>query len=78
MSSTTKSLAGHTSVYMFGEILRRSVSLIMLPIYTRYLTPADYGVIELLTMLIDIATIVFGARIPRPSSVLLHGNDSGT
>ena len=65
MSSTTKSLAGHTSIYMFGEILRRSVSLIMLPIYTRYLTPADYGVIELLTMLIDIATIVFGARVAQ-------------
>ena len=65
MISTTKSLAGHTSIYMFGEILRKSVSLIMLPIYTRYLTPEDYGVIELLTMLIDISTIIFGARAAR-------------
>jgi len=65
MGSTTKSLAGHTSIYMLGEILRKSVSLIMLPIYTRYLTPEDYGVIELLTMLIDISTIIFGARAAR-------------
>ena len=50
---------------MLGEILRKSVSLIMLPIYTRYLTPEDYGVIELLTMLIDISTIIFGARAAR-------------
>ena len=50
---------------MLGEILRKSVSLIMLPIYTRYLTPSDYGVIELLTMLIDMATIIFGARVAQ-------------
>ena len=35
----------------------------MLPIYTRYLTPEDYGTIELLAMLIDVATIIFGARM---------------
>ena len=65
MSSMKKTLAGHTSIYMFGEILRKSVSLIMLPIYTRFLTPKDYGVIELLTMLIDISAIIFGARAAR-------------
>jgi O-antigen/teichoic acid export membrane protein len=65
MSSTRRKLTGHTSIYMFGEILRNSVSVIMLPIYTRYLTPADYGVIELLTMLIDMASIIFGARVAQ-------------
>ena len=48
---------------MLGDILRRVVSLIMLPIYTRYLTPADYGVVELLSMLLDFASIIFGARV---------------
>lgn len=48
---------------MLGDILRRSVSLIMLPIYTRYLTPEDYGVVELLSMLIDFVSLVFGARV---------------
>ena len=62
MNGGTKTIAGHTGIYMFAEILRRSVSLVMLPIYTRYLTPKDYGVIELLTMTIDVATIIFGAR----------------
>ena len=47
---------------MFAEILRNSVSLIMLPIYTRFLTPEDYGSVELLSMIIDFATIIFGAR----------------
>jgi len=62
MSSTNK-LVSHTSIYMLGDMLRYSVSLVMLPIYTRYLTPADYGVVELLSMLIDFSTIIFGARV---------------
>ena len=56
-------MIGHASIYMLGDVLRRSVSLIMLPIYTRYLTPEDYGVIELLSMLIDFASIIFGAQV---------------
>jgi O-antigen/teichoic acid export membrane protein len=47
---------------MLGDMFRYSVSLVMLPIYTRYLTPADYGTVELLTMVIDFAAILFGAR----------------
>jgi len=62
MDSSNKKIVSHTSVYMLGDVLRYSVSLIMLPIYTRYLTPSDYGTVELLTMLIDFAAIIFGAR----------------
>ena len=51
-----------TKVYVFAKILRNSVSLVMLPIYTRFLTPADYGAVELLSMIVDFAMIIFGAR----------------
>lgn len=63
MSTPSNKAISHTSIYMFGDMLRYSTSLIMLPIYTRYLTPEDYGVVELLTMLIDFAAIIFGARV---------------
>jgi O-antigen/teichoic acid export membrane protein len=63
MSTSNNKVVSHTSIYMFGDMLRYSTSLIMLPIYTRYLTPEDYGVVELLTMLIDFAAIIFGARV---------------
>lgn len=59
----SKRIVSHASIYLFGDILRYSVSLIMLPIYTRYLTPEDYGTVELLSMLIDFAAILFGARV---------------
>ena len=63
--SNSKKLISHTSIYMLGDILRRAVSLIMLPIYTRYLTTEDYGIVELLSMLIDFASIIFGARVAQ-------------
>lgn len=63
MANSKNIIYTHTGVYFLGDILRRSVSLIMLPIYTRYLTPGDYGTVELLSMLIDFASIIFGARM---------------
>ncbi len=61
--SNSKKLISHTSIYMAGDVLRRTVSIIMLPIYTKYLTTEDYGTVELLSMLIDFASIIFGARV---------------
>jgi len=41
-------LIKHSLVYGIGNIIQRFLSIILLPIYTRYLTPADYGIISLL------------------------------
>jgi O-antigen/teichoic acid export membrane protein len=46
-----------------ATILSKAVSFLMLPLYTRYLTPADYGVIELIELSLDIFSIVAGARL---------------
>ena len=73
MSSGNK-LVSHTSIYMLGDVLRYSVSLVMLPIYTRYLTPADYGVVELLTMLMRLRSHhLWRSGWPVRISLLLHG-----
>ena len=53
----------HTLVYGAGMMLTRAVSFIMLPVYTRFLTPADYGVMELIGMTLDIISIVAGAKL---------------
>jgi len=50
-------------VYGAGMILTRAVSFVMLPVYTRFLTPADYGVMELIGMTLDIISIVAGAKL---------------
>lgn len=52
-----------SAVYGFGTVLANAAGIIMLPIYTRYLTPSDYGLLEYLQMIIDVVSIIFGARI---------------
>lgn len=56
------SAAKHISLYGIGTISRQIAGFIMLPIYTRYLTPADYGVIALLTLSLAIIEVFLGAR----------------
>jgi len=53
----------HTGIYTIGMVMRNAVGIVMLPIYTRYLTPEDYGVIELLTMVTDFVGIILCNRI---------------
>lgn len=49
-----------TIVYGLGLIVMKSVSLVMLPFMTRYLTPGEYGELEILTAMVDIGTLVVG------------------
>jgi len=55
----------HSAIYGIGELLRQLTGFVMLPIYTRYLTPSDYGVVELLTMTIAFVSIFIGLRISQ-------------
>lgn len=45
--------------YTLASVIARVASLLLLPVYTRYLTPADYGVMELLGLAVDVAAILF-------------------
>ena len=56
-------LLGHASIYALGNISRQLVGFLMLPVYTRYLTPADYGVIGLMLFAISLIELGFGARL---------------
>jgi O-antigen/teichoic acid export membrane protein len=54
-----KRLAQHSAIYGVGGLVSRFVALLLLPLYTRYLTPADYGAVETLVALAAIlATIL--------------------
>lgn len=61
--SAVSATISHSGIYAVGIVIRFMTSFVMLPIYTRYLTPADYGILELLTATLDLAAIIFGMRI---------------
>jgi O-antigen/teichoic acid export membrane protein len=52
-------LAGKSVVYGLGTVLLRSVGLLVLPLYTHYLTPEDYGVVALATTLTAFLTLMY-------------------
>jgi O-antigen/teichoic acid export membrane protein len=52
-----------TVIYGAGVLLSRAFSFLMLPLFTYYLTPADYGVIQLIEMTFDVISIVAGSRL---------------
>ncbi len=56
-------VARHSLIYALGVVVARAVSFLMLPIYTRFLTPADYGVMALVEMTLDFVTIIAGAKL---------------
>ena len=53
----------HSAVYGLGQVLGRLSSFLMLPVYTSYLHPADYGVIALLDFIGGIFGLLVGARM---------------
>src|SRR2546425_562570 len=52
----------HVFIYGSGVLLGKAVAFVMLPIYTRYLTPADYGILQLTDLTIEVISIVAGSR----------------
>ena len=50
MFDKIKQLIGHVLIYGFGNIGNRIVGFLLIPVYSRYLTPADYGVLALVGM----------------------------
>ena len=68
ISKEIKFLLTHSSIYGLGTIVSQLVAFLMLPIYTRYLTPKDYGVLELINITTGIVGIVVTIGIARALS----------
>lgn len=49
-SFSIKGVSKHTIIYGLGPIFQKSLGFLLLPVYTHYLTPADYGILELITI----------------------------
>ena len=63
MKTNIRKLGKDGLIYGLGIAISRAASFVMLPIYTTYLTPADYGAAELLTTTIDVIAMIVGLGI---------------
>ena len=46
----------HSGTYGLGIVLSKAVGFLMIPVYTHFLAPSDYGTLELLDLIVFLAT----------------------
>ena len=63
MSGHLRSLSKQTLIYGGGLLLRRAIGFVMIPVYTRFLSPEDYGLLELLELTGFVAAFFIGFGI---------------
>ena len=56
-------LGKHSLIYGLGGLVSRILAVLLLPLYTRYLSPADYGVVETLIALTTVVGIALSLGI---------------
>jgi O-antigen/teichoic acid export membrane protein len=60
-----RQLLRDSAIYLLPNLLARGIGLILLPVYTRYLSPTDYGVVELLAVLYALLNVVLPLEISQ-------------
>jgi O-antigen/teichoic acid export membrane protein len=68
-------LGRNTAIYGTGQVLLRMVSLLLLPLYTSYLTPADYGISAILGVMTYFLTPIFALGISGALGLVYFGHD---
>ena len=58
LSGQLKRLGKHSAIYGLGGLVSRILAVLLLPLYTHYLSTSDYGQIETLVALVTVLTIV--------------------
>jgi O-antigen/teichoic acid export membrane protein len=73
-----KQLGKDTILYGLGGVLAKSLSLLLLPVYTRLFSPEDYGIIEMLNLLIAfLMTIMISGTNSAQSFYFFKISDEG-
>lgn len=68
-------LTKDTAVYGIGQVLNRSIGFLLLPLFTAYLTPADYGIIALLGVISFLVLPVFGLGLGTSLGIVYYKHD---
>ena len=68
MRTELKGLVGQSFWYSLGGILSRVAAFLLIPLYTRYLSTADYGIIGVTAMVASL--VAFVAAVGLPDAVM--------
>lgn len=60
-----KSFIKNSAIYTIATVLTRGIAIFLVPIYTRYLTPAEYGIIDYFMILASIINLTIALEISQ-------------
>ncbi len=76
MISTLKQIFNHSLLYSFSFVSGSLASILLLPIYTRYLSKADYGILELLSYIRIVSSILLLASFHTTLGRFFHAEEA--
>ncbi|NPV12053.1 MAG: oligosaccharide flippase family protein [Ignavibacteria bacterium] len=63
-SENRKGLFSHTFLYTFGNLISRGLNFLLLPFYSHYISPEDFGVYSVIVSVLTIASTVINLGLP--------------
>lgn len=63
-SEFKKGIFTHTFIYSLGNFLTRGLNFILLPIYSHYIAPSDFGVYSVIISFVTIASTILNFGLP--------------
>jgi O-antigen/teichoic acid export membrane protein len=66
MLEELRKLLKHTATFGVGNVLGKIVGFLMIPFYTHYLLPAEYGTLELLDLSVTVVGLILNVWITGP------------
>jgi len=61
----SKAMVRHSIIYSLGNFMSKSIGFLMIPVYTRFLEPFEYGILELVSLTTEMAGMILTLRISR-------------
>ena len=58
----TRRFLQSSSLYLIANLASRAVGFVMLPVYSRFLTPREYGSVELIELTIQVVSLCIGVQ----------------
>ncbi len=76
LRKTVKELGFHSFIYLLGSIASAIASIILLPVYTRFLSRADYGILEIIDSARSLLIIILLAGFVPATAKFYKETDS--
>ncbi len=70
-------LVRHGVVYGLGRVLTKGIGFLLIPLYTHYLSPTDFGVMEILNLVTTVAGIVLGLGLGSALMRFYYATEDG-